>query len=518
MPGNTKALKYFSLIALVWTLIVGGSFVWNLTQQKDSMNALAKKDAIANFNKDQAFRFWASKHGGIYVKKDARTPSNPNLAHIPERDLRTPSGVELTLMNPAYMLRQMMDEFPEEYGVKGRIVSDKALWKPNEPDPWEAAAIEAFKHGSKEKFEFTMHRGEPYLRLMRPMIAEKSCLKCHAIQGYHEGDIRGGVEVVVKMAPYVENFERIKMRLIISHSVIFLVGMFLIGFGGRNFNRYLSQLQEKQLQAESFSDALEIKVAERTRDLEKANEQLKEMDKLKTMFIASMSHELRTPLNAIIGFTGILQQGLVGEINSKQSEHLERVNKAGHHLLAMITDVIDISKIEAGLMDVVVETFSLESLIGKLLEEMEPTAKAKGLSLVAEMEKDILLHTDKRRLHQCIRNYLTNAVKFTEKSGTIVIRAEELDTRVKIAVIDNGIGISREDRVKLFEAFERLDTRLRVKAGGAGLGLYVTRKIVEELLEGNVWMESEEESGSTFGLTISKKIAKKQSQEGSKNG
>lgn len=210
MRLQKKSIFYLVLVISLWTLIIGGSFYWNLMQEKVSMMALSKKEAIANFNKDQAFRFWASKHGGVYVKKDARTPSNPNLAHISERDIRTPSGKELTLMNPAYMLRQMMGEFPQEYGVKGRIVSDKPLWLPNAPDAWEADALKKFKSGSQEKFEYTLRNGEPYLRLMRPMITEKTCLKCHAAQGYKEGDIRGGVEVMVKMAPYIADYDHSK--------------------------------------------------------------------------------------------------------------------------------------------------------------------------------------------------------------------------------------------------------------------------------------------------------------------
>ena len=504
---------YMFTAILIWSVIVLGSLYWNISQNSIFMDKLIKKEAVANFNKDKAFRFWASSHGGLYVKQDEKTPANPNLSHILERDLTTPSGKKLTLMNPAYAMRQMMDDFPDDYGVKGRIVSDKPLWAPNTPDDWEAKAIESFKKGSKEEFEYSMKNGEKYLRLMRPLMAEKSCLKCHDFQGYKEGDVRGGVGVMVKATPYQQEFQKNRFSLIVSHSIIYIVGFLLIIFAGINLDRYINRLEEEQLKVQEANDILDVKVKERTCDLELANIQLRELDKLKSMFVASMSHELRTPLNSIIGFTGVLLQGMTGELNDKQKEQLRRVKKAGEHLLSLISDVIDISKIEAGRVEAVLDSFLLSEIIADAKDEIEVVAKPKNLDIIVEMRQDIKLHTDKRRLYQCLLNYLSNAVKFTEKSGNIIIRVEELKEKVAISVIDNGIGISKEDQSKLFEAFERLDTHLRVKVGGTGLGLYLTRKITEDLLEGTVWVESEEGMSSTFGLSIPKVIEEKPEEE-----
>jgi signal transduction histidine kinase len=275
-----------------------------------------------------------------------------------------------------------------------------------------------------------------------------------------------------------------------------------IGELSDKFNAMALELKQIHSDLEGSRDILEEEVEKRTKELIEANTKLKELDTLKSMFIASMSHELRTPLNSIIGFTGIILQGLTGEINEKQKEYLSRVKLAGHHLLSLISDVIDISKIEAGRLEAIVEEFSLSKLLDEAKEEIEAVAAPKGLSVVIEMESEITMRSDRRRLYQCLLNYLSNAVKFTETSGKIVVRVEEITKEVRISVIDNGIGISPEDQGKLFEAFERLESHLRVKAGGTGLGLYLTKKITEELLGGEVFIRSALKEGSTFGLQI----------------
>ncbi|MCK4793531.1 MAG: transporter substrate-binding domain-containing protein [Desulfobacteraceae bacterium] len=247
--------------------------------------------------------------------------------------------------------------------------------------------------------------------------------------------------------------------------------------------------------------------------LYKANEGLKKVDQLKSMFIASMSHELRTPLNSIIGFTGIILQGMTGPLNEKQQDHLGRVYHSAKHLLDLITDVIDISKIEAGRIDVFPEEFALSEVVDEAIVNIEPQLKSKNLQLDKEVPAGLMVNTDRKRLLQCIINYLSNGVKFTE-SGGVTITAREIDDLVEIRVKDTGIGIPKQEMPKLFEAFERLETHLRVKAGGTGLGLYLTKKLVTELLKGTIQVESEEEKGSVFGLRIPKNLAEADSNKG----
>ncbi len=274
-------------------------------------------------------------------------------------------------------------------------------------------------------------------------------------------------------------------------------------------NKRTKDLAGKNKELEKSQKALSYLMAdvnEGRKELEIANKELKKLDHLKSMFIASMSHELRTPLNSIIGFTGIILQGMTGVLNEKQTDHLSRVLNSAKHLLALITDIIDISKIEAGRIDVYPEEFALSEIVDEAIMNIQPQLKAKNLALKVDVPSELKMNTDRKRLLQCIINYLSNAVKFTEQGGIKII-AREIDGEVEIRVSDTGIGIARQDIPKLFKSFERLDSHLRVKAGGTGLGLYLTNKMTTELLKGTIQVESEEGKGSTFGLRIPKNIA-----------
>ena len=271
------------------------------------------------------------------------------------------------------------------------------------------------------------------------------------------------------------------------------------------------KVEEKRQQAEAAlrksNEKLEAKVTERTLELKQANTRLQELDRLKSMFIASMSHELRTPLNSIIGFTGIILQGLTGEINAEQKDQLQRVFGSAQHLLDLINDVIDISKIEAGRFDIYPEEFSLDEVVDEAASTLSLEISKKELVLEISVPKDVQLKTDRKRVLQCILNYLSNASKFTER-GTIRVSTRVIDEMVEISVQDTGIGIKQKDMPNLFTFFARLDSPLRFKTSGTGLGLYLTKKIATELLNGTVSAKSTYEQGSTFLLTIPKEIVK----------
>lgn len=263
---------------------------------------------------------------------------------------------------------------------------------------------------------------------------------------------------------------------------------------------------EEELNA--YREHLEELVKERTQQLEKAksdlersNLKLQELDRLKSMFIASMSHELRTPLNSIIGFIGMTLKGLSGELNEEQRDNLSRAYRSAQHLLALITDIIDISKIEAGRLDSFPEIVSLKEIVDSSITAIRPQLNEKRLTLTVDMPTDIKLNTDKKRLLQCLINLLSNSIKYTEKGG-VTVTIQKANSDIDIVVNDTGIGIDEKDIARVFQPFERLDSHLQIKAGGTGLGLYLTRKIAAEILKGNISVQSAKGYGSTFSLRI----------------
>ena len=204
--AHSIPLKHYGWILIgVWTLVAAASLGWNLLQDRDEALRVARHIALTNYERDVLYRRWAAAHGGVYVPVTPDTPPTPYLARVPERDIVTPSGRRLTLLNPAYMTRQIY-ELAQESGLpRGHLTSLKPLRPQNAPDPWEKKALEAFEHGKEEVSEVVSIDGQPSMRLMRPFRIDPSCLTCHEEQGYKVGDIRGGISVSVPMNPIMPN-------------------------------------------------------------------------------------------------------------------------------------------------------------------------------------------------------------------------------------------------------------------------------------------------------------------------
>ncbi len=272
-----------------------------------------------------------------------------------------------------------------------------------------------------------------------------------------------------------------------------------------------ADLQHRTIELKNSQTALMEIVAHlnaKTAELEAANEKLQELDRLKSLFIASMSHELRTPLNSIIGFTSILLNEWTGPVNDEQKENLATVLRSGKHLLTLINDVIDVSKVEAGMAESVRESFDLADVVAEAAGTVAPDIRDKGLSLAIEATPHPM-HTDRRRLLQCLLNLISNAAKFTERGSVRIVAGPSPDRpgTVAIVVVDTGIGIRDEDLPKLFAPFVRLDAPMRTKAPGTGLGLYLTKKLTTDLLGGTITVSSREGEGSRFLLTLPDSLA-----------
>lgn len=246
---------------------------------------------------------------------------------------------------------------------------------------------------------------------------------------------------------------------------------------------------------------LEKRVGERTAELASAKERAESADRLKSNFLASMSHELRTPLNSIIGFTGIMLQGLPGPLNAEQTKQLTMVQGSARHLLALVNDVLDLSKIEAGQLDVKASPFNARESIEKVLRLATPKAEKKGLALTADLSPEAgEVTSDRRCFEQVLINLINNGLKFTEKGSVHVecaVAGHDLVTRVA----DTGIGIRPEDMVRLFQAFQQIEVGLARTHEGTGLGLSISRRLVEKM-GGLINAESEWGIGSRFTFTL----------------
>lgn len=266
--------------------------------------------------------------------------------------------------------------------------------------------------------------------------------------------------------------------------------------------------KKAEQELEKYRSNLEKLVESRTQDLENktkeleiANQELIEMDKLKSVFLASMSHELRTPLNSIIGFTGILMMGMAGELKEEQKRQLGIVKKSANHLLALINDILDISKIEAGKVDIMYETFNLNEIIEETILQLIPRIREKELSIEKNLIEPCPIESDIRRVKQIILNLLSNAVKFTEKGKILVETKFQNQKEVVIIVEDTGIGIDKQQMNKLFEPFQQIESNLTKKYEGTGLGLHLTRNIIN-LLHGDISVTSEKNIGTTFKVIL----------------
>jgi PAS domain S-box-containing protein len=270
-------------------------------------------------------------------------------------------------------------------------------------------------------------------------------------------------------------------------------------------------------QLKKASAELERKVQEATAELAEQNELLRrqqigleQASALKSQFLANMSHEFRTPLNAILGYTHMLLNGVSGGVSDAQRKSLSRIDSNSRHLLALINDILDITRIEAGRMPLNVTSFAMPDLVDEVMSELEPIIKRSSLAVNSKMSSKLpAVSSDRQKVKQIVLNLLSNALKFTP-SGSVTIRAN-YDSRsriVKISVRDTGVGIDEEDQVKVFEDFRQLDSSPARGYGGTGLGLSICRRLAQ-MLEGSIDLTSEPGKGSTFSLSLPVRVRRR---------
>ncbi len=391
-------------------------------------------------------------------------------------------------------------------------------------------------------------KGRRHLLVMRPILNEKDCYHCHG----SSRKVLGGIVVRLDAERTYAQVVAQRNRTIVI--VIFLIPIAIvliylmvnklvrqpvesladkakrfaegdmsisvdvktedeIGILGKTFNYMVDSVS-------SFSKKLEEEIKrktallnERTKLLtllERANKELRELDKLKSTFLANMSHELRTPMNAIIGYTDLLVDGVDGSINEEQEKSLRKVANNARHLLQLINDILDISKIEAGKIKLNPKEIDLKWVVETILPTFEPQLKLKGLSLTIDISEGLpLIYADEDRIREILINLLSNAVKFTNKGGIIIsarlsergVKPGEPPLFMEMCVEDTGIGIKEEDIGKIFDKFVQADLTSVRQYEGTGLGLSIARGLVS-LHKGIIWVTSKVEEGSKFYFTL----------------
>jgi len=324
----------------------------------------------------------------------------------------------------------------------------------------------------------------------------------------------GNPVLSLAVAPIIVTGAPLGVIFLLSDTKQFFSEQFLNFFQGIA-NQIGLSVKNAQLYAElgTLNKELENKVAERTIELrnksqllEEAYNNLKEVDKLKTQFLSTMSHELRTPLNSIIGYTQLILDGVEGEINDSQREDLERIERNAKHLLQLINDILDLSKIEAGKMQLNISKVELGEVVKQAVSIVTPLVGDKKVAIIDNVSgKEIYLMADFQRLEQIFINLLSNAIKFTDEGRIVIDCKVGVDNTgqnwATISVSDTGIGISAENLDKIFEAFRQVEEATTRKHGGTGLGLSITKRLVE-MHGGAIWAESEIGKGTTFYFTM----------------
>jgi signal transduction histidine kinase/CheY-like chemotaxis protein len=481
--SRTRVWRWGLTAVLAYSLVLLACFAWHVRDQRGYVLELARAHARTAWAKDVDYRRWIAGHGGVYVPMTEKTPPNPHLK-VNDREVTLPSGRVLTLVNPAYMTRQVHELAVERAGVIGHITSLKPLRPENAPDGWEVEALRAFEQGRKEVSGIVEVNGESYMRVMRPLVVEQSCLKCHASQGYQAGDIRGGISAAIPMVELLV-FSRAQDRILgVGYAVVWILGVTGI-VGGTAVIRRRSQERDQA-----------------QRELVKARDVAQAAVRAKGAFLANMSHEIRTPMTAILGFTDQLLDG--GLNDAERADYARVIRRNGEHLLLLINDILDMSKIEAGKLDVHREACHTRQILQYVSQLFSSRAKEKGLELHVESQGSIpdMINSDSTRLTQALVNLVGNAVKFTSRGAIrVVVSCDRHQETIRFAVVDSGIGLTPEQATRLFVPFAQADVSTSRKYGGTGLGLAITRRIAE-LLGGQVTLSSKEGQGCTFTLTV----------------
>jgi|OpeIllAssembly_1097287.scaffolds.fasta_scaffold27988_2 signal transduction histidine kinase len=471
-------LKYFSwFLIILWTGCIVASLLWNFHEQEEKVLNIAHNSAQVIFENDVIYRRWVATKGGVYVPISEHTPPNPYL-NVPNRDISTSSGLALTLVNPAYMTRQVNQMAEGIQGSKGHLTSLKPIRPENAPDPWETSALKAFEQGAKEISSVEEMDGGVYMRLMRPFFAEKPCLKCHAVQGYKEGDIRGGISVSIPMAPLraIEGHQLTGISL--AHGALWIIGMAGIVISRRGLGKQILARERVTSKLQRLNRTLEQRVQNRTEELMRSQQRLQQL--ASQLLMAQEKERKRVAVE--------LHDGLLSELAATKYllEGKMMLLRNGE-----LSDPIEFKKVTDILAKVIKETRGImNNLRPSILDELGLLATIKWLSeeyqeaypqikveKQVEISEQDLSDSVKVVIFRVLQEALNNFAKHG-KGDRVDLSLSKNDNTIALGIRDNGQGFDVDKKQK-------------------GLGLESMRERVE-LSGGHFQIESVIGQGTTI--------------------
>jgi PAS domain S-box-containing protein len=475
--GQSVAKSFFAIgdiVGILATIVLGLFFIRGITRPLDRLSEAAKRIGQGRLDTD------IPVHGGdeIGALADALREMQVRLGRLQEQLEHRVDERTAELREATDFLHSVLDS-STEYA----IVATDMEWH-----------VLTFNEGARRTFGYEPEEvlGRTLARLIPPEEVEKTVgletERTLRIHGRHQSE-------GLRLRKSGQRFPVRQVTTIRTDAHGQPIGYTIIC-------RDITQDRALESRLREYTDNLERMVAEKTAELRKVNTELVRANQLKSQFLANMSHELRTPLNAIMGFAEAIRDGVAGDPSPEQGEFADDIYQAGRQLLGMINDILDLAKVEAGAMELTLESCDLAMLIDEVMRVARGLARRKGVELKTDIQtRPLELTVDPLKLKQILYNLLSNAVKFTDAGGVARVEALQEKETVVIRVSDTGIGIAPEDLVTLFEEFRQVDSSLTRKHEGTGLGLALTKRLVE-LHGGEISVESELGKGTTFTVTL----------------
>jgi signal transduction histidine kinase len=467
--------KHWVLLTFIWTLFIVSSFTWNYALLISNNNTLVSNRAKAIFQQIVVTRSWNSSHGGLYVPVTPRTRPNPYLEDS-LRDLVTVDGLQLTKINPAYMTRQISEINSSNTSLRFHITSLNPIRPDNVADEWEKKALRSFENGVPEIMEQVRSNPVAEYRYMAPLTTEKSCLQCHAKQGYKEGEVRGGISISFPATLYLNGIRNHAFFLALVHFIVLFGGIAGLRAYYRMSNKYLA-------------------------DTEKRNKELEQINATKNKLFSIIAHDLRNPFNSILGFAEMLMNDYEKFSDRQRKEIIALIDKSSKNTFELLENLLLWSKIQIDKIEITKKKVQLRSLINEALSAYAHVAERKDISVEIDVSEKFYVHADVFTIKITIANLFSNAIKFTPTNGSIKIGATRQQRFVEVSISDSGIGIPADIIPGLFSATGNNSTPGTGNEKGSGLGLTLCKEFVEKN-GGRIWAESQVGQGSSFYFTL----------------